>query len=90
MGPEPVSADNARLDGPDTLMLFGVLMSNNYGLPCTPISHPNLPPEAENLPHKEVGIGAPRAMVVDRDPQTVLTVDGRAEMAATRPLAAAA
>ena len=58
------------------------------------ILHPHLasrfPPEAENLPHKEVEIRAPRAMVVDRDPQTVLTVDGRAEMAATRPLAAAA
>jgi hypothetical protein len=45
------------------------------------ILHPHLasrfPPEAENLPHKEVEIRAPRAMVVDRDPQTVLTVDGR-------------
>ena len=45
--------------------------------PPPPISHPDFPPEAENLPHKEVEIRAPHAMVVDRDPQTVLTVDGR-------------
>ena len=29
VGPEPVSADNARLDGRDARLLFGVLMSNN-------------------------------------------------------------
>ena len=52
-------------------------------LPSALILRSQFPPEAENLPHQEVEIGAPRAMVVDRDPQTVLPRTVVSEMAAT-------
>jgi hypothetical protein len=41
------------------------------------LSVPNHPAEPKNLPHEQVEIGAPRAMVVNRDPQRVLAVDSR-------------
>ena len=37
----------------------------------------NVLPEADNLSHQQVEIGAPRAMVVDGDPQAVPSVEGR-------------